>query len=265
MRNYVMNIKMIMSVMIKKAMYIVGKFIEPKTPMITITMHESLINSLKSLKEKDDDTSKLMLTRLEKQISTIKECANRAETILRKQGAIYKWNKLNIVLEYLTNNNYHQYEICNNNLYNVNNTIVLSLYPMSAEYQFDEYYYNNLSKIHGIKFDFGTDKGEREALEFIFWHEFGHYYDYNISYANCNTINKIMKNNESKKRLDSEEHYKELCEKAIADIATKYNDESKEYIRYEAKREINNTKSYEYRMLPVEYYADRFAKRMIGR
>lgn len=264
MRNYVMNIKMIMSVMIKKAMYIVGKFIEPKTPMITITMHEDLIKALESLRAKDNDIYKLMLSRLEKQISTIEECVNKAETILRKQGAIYKWNKLNIVLEYLTNNNYHN-QVIYKSFYDVENTIVLSLYPVSAEYQNDEYYYNNLSKIHGIKFDFGTDKGEREALEFMFWHEFGHYYDYNISYTNCNTIDKIMKNKESKERLNSDKHYEELCEKAIADITTKYNDESKEYILNKAKEEINNMKSYEYRMLPVEYYADRFAKRMIGR
>lgn len=258
MRNYVINIMMFIVIMEEKVAYIVGKLIKTKKPIITITMHESLIKALESLK--DDE---LMLSELEKQISTIKECVNKAETILRKQGAIFKWNKLNIVLEYQTNNNYYKHEY--NNIYNATNTIVLSLYNMSAKYQLDEYFYNNLSKIHGIKFDFGTDKGEREALEFTFWHEFGHYYDYNVSYANCNTIDKIMKTNESRKRLNSDEYYEELCEKVIPDMATKYNDESKEYIINKAKEEINNIRSYEYRMLPGEYYADRFAKRMIGR
>ena len=111
MKNCVINLIVFVLIMAEKVAYIVGKFIEPKQSMITITMHEDLIKALESLRAKDNDIYKLMLSRLHKQISTIEECVNKAETILRKQGAIYKWNKLNIVLEYLTNNNisFHYY------------------------------------------------------------------------------------------------------------------------------------------------------------
>ena len=234
MKNCVINLIVFVLIMAEKVAYIVGKFIEPKQSMITITMHESLITELETLKE---NNALGLLSDLEARIATIKDCVNKAEAILRKQGAIYKWNKLNIVLECETGNNYYD---------GSNNTIVLSLSWVPAIYTNGENFYDNLYKIHGIEFDWGTDEAEKEALEFTFWHEFGHYYDNIISHVNNNTINKAMKNNELKQRINSIEYYKEL----------------RKVMSYE---EADKTLSYEYRMMPKEYYADRFAKRMLGK
>lgn len=229
MKNCVMNVIVFVLIMAEKVAYIIGKFIEPKQSMITITMHESLIDELETLKENNNLS---LLSDLEAHIATIKDCVNKAEAIMRKQGAIFKWNKLNIVLEHETGDNY----------YNPNtDTIVLSLSWVPAEYWHDENFYNNLYKIHGIEFS-----SDKEVLEFTFWHEFGHYYDNIIGHVNNNTINKAMKNDELRQRINSVEYCEELlkvmsCEEAVKTI------------------------SYEYRMIPEEYYADRFAKRIMGK
>jgi hypothetical protein len=234
MKKCVANLIIFVLIMAEKVAYIVGKFIEPKQSMITITMHESLITELETLKE---NNALNLLSDLEAHIATIKECVNKAEAILRKQGAIYKWNKLNIVLECETGNNYYK---------SSTNTIVLSLSWVPAVYNKGQNFYDNLYKIHGIEFDWGTDEAEKEALEFTFWHEFGHYYDNIISHVNERTVKDIIKNDELRQRINSLEYYAEL----------------RKVMSYE---EADKTLSYEYRMMPKEYYADRFAKRMMGK
>lgn len=234
MKNCIINLIVFVLIMAEKVAYIVGKFIEPKQSMITITMHKSLIDELESLKENDNLS---LLSTLEADIATIKDCVNKAEAILRKQGAIYKWNKLNIVLECETGNNYYK---------SSTNTIVLSLSWVPAVYNKGQNFYDDLYKIQGIEFDWGTDEAEKEALEFTFWHEFGHYYDNIISHVNSSTINKVIKNDELRQRINSSEYYEEL----------------RKVMSYE---EAVKTLSYEYRMMPEEYYADRFAKRMMGK
>lgn len=234
MKKCVANLILFVLIMAEKVAYIVGKFIEPKQSMITITMHESLIDELESLKENNDLN---LLSSLEKHIATIKDCVNKAEAIMRKQGAIFKWNKLNIVLEYETDNNYYDAR---------NNTIVLSLSWTPIEYWYGQNLFDNLYKIHGVEFDWGTDEAEEEALEFTFWHEFGHYYDNIIGHVNERTVKDIINNDELKQRINSIEYYEEL----------------RKVMSYE---EATKTISYEYRMMPKEYYADRFAKRIMGK
>ena len=229
MKNCVINLIVFVLIMAEKVAYIVGKFIEPKQSMITITMHESLIDELESLKENNNLN---LLSTLEEHIATIKACVNKAEAIMKKQGAIYKWNKLNIVLEYETDNNYYIPST---------NTIVLSLSWVPAEYWYGQNLFDNLYKIHGIEFS-----SDKEALEFTFWHEFGHYYDIIIGHVNERTVKDIINNDELKQRINSIEYYEEL----------------RKVMSYE---EATKTISYEYRMMPKEYYADRFAKRIMGK
>jgi hypothetical protein len=234
-------------VIMTKPMLTVGKLLGTKKPIITISYDKTLEDEITTLKEKGYNR---FLAGLENNIAVIRRCVDKAETILRKQGATFKCFALNVVLEHGTNHNHYD---------PATNTIVLSLDWVSVERWHSENFYNNLMRIHGINFN-----NDEEILEFTFWHEFGHYYDNMISHVNCKTIRDSKKNLQLRKQLNSDEHFKELCDSLMVETMVENFGSDSKTIAKRLMEKVSERISYEYRMMPEEYYADNFAKNMLS-
>lgn len=234
-------------VLMTKPMLTVGKLLGTKKPIITISYDKTLEKEMTTLKE---DGLNNLLANVEEQIAVIRNCVNRAETILRKQGATFKCFALNVVLEYCTDNNYYD---------SATNTIVLSLDWAPVEYSLGADFFNNLKKIHGLDFN-----NSDEILEFVFWHEFGHYYDNMISHVNCSTISDTKKNQQLRNKINSTEYYKELCDSLMRETILENFGSDAKTIAEKLNEKVSERISYEYRMMPQEYYADNFAKNMLS-
>jgi hypothetical protein len=230
-----------------KPMLTVGKLLGTKKPIITISYDKTLEDLIATLKE---DGHNVLLASLEEQIAVIRRCVNRAETILRKQGATFKCFALNVVLEHGTDN--HHYNP-------VTNTIVLSLDYVPFEYSLNADFFNNLMRIHGINF-----ANSDEILEFVFWHEFGHYYDNMISHVNGKTIRDIKKDQQLRNKINSTEYYNELCHSLMRETVLENFGLDAKTIAQKLNKKVSERISYEYRMMPKEYYADNFAKNMLS-